>query len=90
MTIHLPRGEELKKALDDRGISTRGLAVSTSGQPMEAAMQERLLEVLRDENAEALTRYTRSLVRANWALAIASIALILTSLAQILLTIKKS
>jgi hypothetical protein len=68
MSIQLPRGEELKKALDDRGISTRGLTVSAAGQPMEAAMQERLLEVMRDENAEALTRYTRNLVRANWAL----------------------
>lgn len=90
MAIEFPKTyQELKKALADRGISTRGLPVDAVGQPMEAAMQERLLLVWRDENAESLTRHTQGLVRATWALAIASVALILTSLAQVLVTIKK-
>ena len=88
----LPQGEELKKALRDRGIATDGLEKNANYQPFEAAMQERLLEVMRDErderavkNAEALTRFTRKLVTATWAVALASGALILTSIAQILI-----
>lgn len=88
----LPQGDHLKQAMADRGISTDGLAKNANFQPLEAAMQERLLGVMRDEreeralsNAEALTKFTRSLVKATWAVAIASGALILTSLAQIVL-----
>jgi hypothetical protein len=90
----LPQGEDLKKALREYGIATDGFEKNANGQPFEAVMQERLLEVLRDEreeravkNAEALTRFTRNLVRATWVMAFATCALIVTGIAQILITL---
>ncbi len=66
----LPQGNELKKAMADRGISIDGLQKNANYQPFEAAMQERLLDVMRDEreeralsNTEALTRFTATLSR---------------------------
>lgn len=92
----LPQGNDLIKALADRGISIDGLQKNANYQTFEAAMQERLLDVMRDEreeralsNAEALTRFTRNLVKATWAVAIASGALILTSGAQIALMLTR-
>jgi hypothetical protein len=92
----LPQGDELKKEMTDRGISIDGLEKNANYQPFEAAMQERLLDVMRDErderallNAEALTRFTRSLVIATWAVAIASAALIFASVAQIVIALER-
>ncbi len=69
----LPQGAELKETLADRGISIDGLQKNALHEPFETAMQERLLDVMRDErderalsNAEALTRFTRNLVTATW------------------------
>jgi hypothetical protein len=96
VTIRLPIGPELKKALDDRGISTNGLPRNANGAPMETAMQELLLGALREErenralkNAEILTKFTGKLVMATWAVAIASGALILATVAQVVLTLTK-
>ena len=55
-TTQLPKGEALKRALAERGISTAGLPVSALGFPLEAAMQGRLLEVLRLEREEEMAR----------------------------------
>jgi hypothetical protein len=92
----LPQGAELKEALAGRGISTDGLQKNALHTTFEAAMQERLLDVMRDErderalsNAEALTRFTRNLVRATWAVALASGALILASIIQIVMLARK-
>jgi hypothetical protein len=81
----LPRGEELKKALTEHGIATDGFEKNANGLPFEAVMQERLLEVIRGDreeravkNAEALTRFTRNLVVATWAIAFVTCGLILT------------
>lgn len=86
----LPQGAKLKQALADRGISVDGLEKNANFAPFETAMQQRLLEVMRDEreeraiaNAEVLTQLTGRLVSATWAVAIASGALIVTSLVQI-------
>jgi hypothetical protein len=54
MAERLPTGNELKKALEDLGISTRGLPVDALGQPMEAGMQQRLSEALRDERQQLM------------------------------------
>jgi hypothetical protein len=96
MATRLPTGQELQKALDDRGISTHGLRRNANGAPMETDMQEILLAAIRDEreeralaNAEALTRFTGKLVAATWAVAIASGALILATVAQIVLTLTR-
>jgi uncharacterized protein YfaQ (DUF2300 family) len=96
MSIKLPTGDALTKELSDRNISTAGLARNMNGAPMETAMQEVLLQVLRDErderavsSAEALTGLTGKLVTATWAVAIASGALILVSIAQIVVMLGK-
>jgi predicted nucleotide-binding protein len=52
----LPQGQDLKRALAERGISTAGLPVSVLGTPMEAAMQGRLLEVMRLEREEKMAK----------------------------------
>jgi predicted nucleotide-binding protein len=52
----LPEGEDLKRALAERGISTAGLPVSVLGTPMEAAMQGRLPEVVRLEREEKMAK----------------------------------
>ena len=39
MVKQLPSGAELRKALDDRGISIHTLTLKADGQPTEAAMQ---------------------------------------------------
>lgn len=63
---------------------------------METDMQELLVAAIRDEreeralaNAEALTTFTRKLVMATWAVAIASGALILATVTQVVLTLTK-
>jgi hypothetical protein len=89
-------GQELPKAARERGISTDELPRNAMGGVLESALQERFLEVLRDErderaveNAEALTSFTRKLVRATWAVAIASGALIVTGVVQITVMLRK-
>jgi hypothetical protein len=92
----LPQGAKLKQALADRGISVDGFEKNANFTPFETAMQQRLLEVMRDEreeraitNAEALTQLTGSLVTATWAVAIGSGALIITSVVQIFVLLSR-
>jgi hypothetical protein len=91
----LPRGEELRKALRDRGLATDGLPKNANYAPLETAMQGLLLDSLRDERDEcaletqkALARFTGKLVRATWAVAFASGALIVASIVQVIVMLK--
>ncbi len=87
-------GQQLKKALEEKNISTAGLPVTNLGTPTESAMQSVLAEHLRDERDERLTTatsnladFTKKLVWATWAVAFASAALVIATVVQIVVTL---
>ena len=50
--MKFPTGDELRKELEERKLSTLGLPRNANGAPMETAMQSLLAEHLRDERDE--------------------------------------
>ena len=91
--MKIPTGDELRKELEKRNISTVGLPANANNMPLESAMQNVLAECWRDERDEqllaattSLAGFTKKLVHATWMVGLATIGLVIATVALIVVT----